>query len=104
MDKPSDILNRAAEIMIERGHAKKNFVTDDGRICVLGACRYAAVGSFSAVSNPQCVEVDDAVSPFLSAVTGYDFVPSWNDREETTETMAIGALHEAAILAKEAGE
>jgi hypothetical protein len=94
-DKPSDILNRAAEIMLERGHHKGDFVDPDtGRVCLYGA--------FDAACNELNAPYIGA--HYIAKAIDGAHIPVWNDRPETTEAMAIGVLHDAAVLAKEAGQ
>lgn len=98
--KTSEILNRAAEIMMERGHGKGQYIGDTGRVCVLGATCLA-----SGLTKKQCPQMGNQAP-------GYTYISKavgrvawfWNDSPETTEAMALGALHEAAILAKEQGD
>jgi hypothetical protein len=50
--------------------------------------------------------------PWLGRAVGfrtYNSTPgndaaAWNDQASTTEAMVLGALHDAALLAKEAGD
>lgn len=100
----SDNLNRAADIMIERGHCKRNYRDRDGRVCLLGAV-------YTALYGDATIDADVAVTLHLSDEVRYlgerawPLKPhQWNDRDETTEAMAIGFLHEAALAAKENGE
>jgi len=99
--KTSDILNRAAEVMMERGHTKGKFVDDEGRVCLMGALNTARTGS------PKIISRDIAADRILCRVIwgmSNTSIAHWNDRPSTTEAMAIGALYKAALLAKEQGE
>lgn len=101
--KTSDILNRAADIIIEGGHCKLQERTSGGAHCLFGAIRLAAnLGKFSAAGWMEYQEFPGYAQ--LVNVTG-DIRPwNWNDSPDTTEAMALGALHDAARLAKEAGD
>ena len=111
VEKSSDILNRAAEVILERGHCKRKREDLQGRVCLVGAVEVARHGHTAVVvraASPYC----DPALPWLGRAVGfrtYNSTPgndaaAWNDQASTTEAMVLGALHDAALLAKEAGD
>lgn len=94
--KTSEILNGAREVMMEKGHAKGRYVDGNGRVCLHGALMAASL----ALTNQTSAGV---AKEYLRRAIGEPSM-QWNDRDETTEAMALGALHEASLLAKEAGD
>lgn len=98
-----DLLLGAAGYMGEHGHCKRQLRDDDGRVCLMGSLHSAA----SLTLAEACELVDehaprdraratycDAVNALRNAIG--DFIPAWNDREETTQEDAILALKRAA--------
>lgn len=98
MEKTSDILNRAAEVMMERGHCKEALNGDNGEVCLAGSL--LAVLDETEYSFGRFIKA----KRFVAEACGERYIETWNDRTETTEAMAIGALHEAALLAKSEGD
>lgn len=104
--KTSEILTKAAEIMMERGHGKGDFFDQQGRPCVLGACLGAQGYVDVRAGENDWAFLTGGVVPYLAQAirTSGCGIATWNDSPDTTEAMALGALHEAAILAKEQGD
>ena len=85
MKPASQICRDAAKLIRERGHAKGNYESNDGRLCLVGALCYAGIGSDS--------------SRIYEAIEGVSGVPSpatWNDAPERTPAEVIAALEKAA--------
>lgn len=99
----SDTLNKAAAVILERGHHKGSYEDPHGRgVCLLGALLCVFSGQPGDWQNHE-VELDHCTA-YLEQVIDDSFVHDWNDRPETTPDMAYGALLEAGLLAKELGD
>jgi len=119
--KPSDVLNAAAEQIIERGWNQGDFVGSDGEsLCAMGAVRIAAGGGVTLRDSHYTVDMRlaplnagrlaDRACRYLheeiNNQTGYEIYPvgDWNDDRDRTVTEVITTLYAAAIRAKEAGD
>lgn len=114
----SSILDRAADVIEERGLNKgwyfSDFSQDDqnlsaweqaaetkGRCCTLGAI-YVAV--HETVEGPSFSEVDRAASFFadsLPTTPGHWGIPDWNDAPSRRKGQVVNALRRAAEMARE---
>lgn len=106
--KPSDILLRARDVLIEHGHAKYALVNSDGQHCALGAVFVSAgLGPYGRplVSGDEC---DRALIYLREQIckqgTGDPGISAWNNALERTADEVIDTFFDAAILAKEAGD
>lgn len=97
--KTSDLLNESAGVLMERGLWKGDPNDGGGGTCVAYAIMYASErGGNQRQARDYVLDVLD--QPHGNSEPIFD----WNDRPETTLGMALGALHEAALLAKEQGD
>ncbi len=110
--KPSDVLDRAADLMEERGWYRGFFISDDGAVCHLGAI-YAAAGRHvhrQSTGGTWFRVIDDRVDEPRRAVywdcmaIGEASIPAWNDIRCQSKDEAVAKLREAARMAREAGE
>lgn len=86
MEKDSIILQKARQLLIDKGWCQGSMMNDRGQFCALGALGF-------------CTQ--DAVSygdTFLKAAI-YDTVTSWNDRSTRTFEEVLQAFDEATSMA-----
>lgn len=111
----ADILERAATLIEERGHAKRVHVTKAGCLCSAGAM-YAVVGmepvpgqrncerwpTFSWERSLEAVEAYNWFSDWLKRSGFADDVDAvqWNDRRARTKEDVVSALRAAAQAAR----
>lgn len=107
----SDILNKAAELMMEKGHFKGDFFDSaTGALCLRGAICLAAKETFGEGdydflnTSYEHREALHILARLIAPGQTWAWIGEWNDATDTTAAMAIGALHEAALLAKEQGD
>lgn len=112
---PSEVLYKAADIIIERGHGKNSYVSADGSVCAVGAIRIACGGEVVPTSvYPSGFTVSDSgrldwseINSALKALRNHlheigewtpngDSLPMWNDRNDAQHVIA--ALRSAAEL------
>lgn len=86
---PADVLNRAADLIEEKGLAKRVFAAADGSHCAWGAMLEAgyALGELS---------LEAAETLMLAVVPRGESIPFWNDRPERTQAQVVAKLREAA--------
>lgn len=87
----------ASDVIMERGWHQGSRVTEDGRMCIIGALAYVTTHSwFGEVPWEVDLMLGDVVPEgwFRDAM-------HWNDRPERTEAQVHGLLHDAAMLWKE---
>lgn len=99
MTKISEILDRAADIIVGRGWTKQTVEDSYGRVCQLGAVRIAVDGDTFDRMNPIVYEVEK----FLEKIVGHDPV-YWNDSVVSDKGTIIGTLRDAAEIARLRGE
>ena len=95
MQLAKDILNKAADLIEEKGHCKERFKDDDGKMCMMGAVTEAFI------SQPfSWNQEDELASTLWEAVydeIGHDnLVSTWNDDPERQPYEVINALRFAA--------
>jgi hypothetical protein len=95
MSTVADVLDRAADVIAERGLCKGSFEGPDGSVCAGGALRVALTGG---PTNPLG---DDQFGTYMYAVHRMtdvvdDVVVNWNDAPQRTADDVIAALQEAA--------
>lgn len=102
----SEILDKAADLIEQRGHHKGWYCGDDGSLCATGAL-LAAAGMEPEPresANPWSTYDDerwdaaDAAWKVLDKVVN-DHSPNWNDRAERTAAEVVAKLREAAVVA-----
>lgn len=106
---PEEVLEKAAQALAEKGHCKGNFGDDEGRMCAVGAIRYAVSGSrgvyLASLSRPGDRELTDLAIQLLGKEIEsrvdtpqgyYDYVPLFNDRPSTTGEDVILMMKRAA--------
>jgi hypothetical protein len=95
MSTVADVLDRAADVIAERGLCKRDYEGRDGSVCAVGAIRVAVTGrARTGFSLGQFVTYKSA-SDWASDVVGSP-VARWNDAQERTADEVIAALREAA--------
>lgn len=101
-----ETLDKAADVMTERGQAKRTFKDPIGRVCLVGAIAvalgyeandYFPVRWETRFCNVLFGKLHDENPDQMPAIT-------WNDQPETTEGEVIDFLRQAAIAAKEASK
>lgn len=111
--KSSEVLKKAADLIVDRGHNKGAYVNEEGNVCALGAIRLACGGTVDSCQfSPSgwSVSIDQTVQIYMvhqvsRALRNYlrgdpdwnnfsDSIPSWNDRSDK-ETV-VNALRSAA--------
>jgi hypothetical protein len=103
---PEGVLCRAAEVMEEVGWGQHDYLADDGRVCVLGACMVAAGGDPARCYRGNGALFDVAVerlADHLHASAAFFSVATWNDKHCKSQEQAVSALRVAAGGCKEAG-
>ena len=92
MKSDSQICRDAAQIIRERGHAKGELKTNDGRLCLIGAL-YEVLGE-----QEERPPVLVTWPPYLAVrrVLADRWVSLWNDAPERTPEEVIAALETAA--------
>lgn len=99
MPTPTDaaLLQRAADLMKDRGHAKHKLVDDDGRVCLLGALSLACADS--PLKLPQrSFDLLKKVEKYLmrkKKVSQFDAV-AWNNKTKTRASEVMAALRGTA--------
>lgn len=113
----SEILNKAADLIVDRGHNKGAYVNDQGNVCALGAIRLVCGGTVDSCQfSPSgwTVSIDETVKIYTvhevsKALRNYlrgdpdwnnfsDSVPSWNDRND--KDAVVRALRGAALFSE----
>lgn len=102
--KTSEILQAAADLIKEKGHAKGVYRLEDGRCCIVGAIYYAAAGPDGLKVLPMPDGALASVDYVMEAL-GMKGIPltTWNDAPTTTPEMVIAALEGGAALAASRG-
>jgi hypothetical protein len=95
---PAEVLEKAADVIDERGHCKGKLIDSSGRVCITGAICFAINGY--AGGRPV-----GGITQYLHAVIGRDVI-SWNDAPERTAAEVTSTMRAvAAVLrAQEAQE
>lgn len=88
----ADILDRAADVIVERGWCQWQYEDAAGYVCVAGAIRCAAAGSPRSRHNADMNRAYAA----LRRHAGIDNPPAWNDQPERVVDEVIAALRETA--------
>lgn len=89
-----ETLNKAADVIEERGHTKYALQDSQGRVCLYGAINLALSGSATSFS----VKVSNTQHQFASRL-GFQSASSaidWNNRNWRTQEEVINRLREAA--------
>lgn len=104
------VFRRAAEVIAERGHAKKKFESETGEVCAVGALRVAfgydaeaPLDSPIFADEPWLVAVKFLSPRIYSNTTEGDpveRVADWNDAAERTPAEVVQALRDAAAAAE----
>lgn len=113
----ADILDKAADLIEQRGHAKRVHVTKAGCLCASGAM-YAAVGMEPVPGQRECgrwpsfdwsrsLEVAEAYDWFGAWLKRSGFkadtdAVQWNDRKIRTKEEVVSTLRAAAQAARAA--
>lgn len=117
--KTSEVLNKAADLIEQRGHSHGRYIDIDGAVCALGAVRVACgapvVPKYVGVGYMLDMSAVDAdVNGMMTARRAllcylnehaddydpvFDSIPKWNDRNDA-ETV-INALRSAALTAED---
>ena len=102
-----EILDKAADLMTERGFCKRIEEDHHGRVCLVGAINLVTIGTAITMPNE---DGEKAISfcgnllygRFSSPIGLMDRSPVyWNNMSERTEAEVVDFLREAAIAAKE---
>jgi hypothetical protein len=95
MSTVADVLDRAADVIVERGHHKRNYVGLDGSVCAVGAIRVAIAGGPVSPLRIDQFDTYRSAQAWASDVVGSP-ISRWNDAPERTAGEVIAALREAA--------
>lgn len=117
--KTSEVLNKAADLIDQRGHSHGTYVDSNGAVCALGAVRITCgatvipkfFGGGYTLDMGMANENFDAIRNARRALHHYlrasshdydllsDSIPNWNDRNDK-ETV-VNALRSAALTAED---
>jgi hypothetical protein len=107
--KPSEICDRAADVIDARGWAQKVYQTSDGRVCLIGALRIASEESLDDPTQlqPQAKWSNEYL--FAAAAirkTGGDIsnLAAWNDTVPKHKDEVIKLLRNSAAFMREQNE
>jgi putative intracellular protease/amidase len=95
MSTVADVLDRAADVIAERGHCKGDYEGPDGSVCAIGALLVAIAGGPADPLNARQFHTYMSARDWASDVVG-NAVARWNDAPERTADEVIAALREAA--------
>jgi hypothetical protein len=105
--KPSEICTRAIDLLETHGWTTGTYRERDGRLCLIGACRAAALHLTAPPITPdvatEYISVDfmypneyyQALNE-LHTVAHTTNLAQWNDTRAKTQDRVIGVLHTAA--------
>ncbi len=91
----SDTVEKAADLLRERGWTQHTFEDSQGRLCVVGALHHASSGAYNALAS----ETYNAIAKCL----GRGDLPLWNDAPERTQAEVEDKLMEAAKALRNEG-
>jgi hypothetical protein len=98
MSTVADVLDRAADVIAERGHYKGDYEGPGGEVCVAGAIRVAVTGT--AMPHPKTADrtrhVIGSAYNSLGRAIGDPIITYWNDAPGRPADEVIAALREAA--------
>jgi hypothetical protein len=98
---PASLLNRAADILDERGWFQGNYMSPDGCVCALGSLHLAAnelVGAPNRATFATGPEFEAALDRIYGALQSdsMDSIADWNDSEGRTKDEVQAMLRRAA--------
>lgn len=100
----SEILNKAADIVEQRGHSKGVYSDSTGRVCAVGAINAAILGTTKIEHLPIWYSGLDThagrVLHSLVCADEYWSITDWNDAPERTKEEVVAALRQAAEAVK----
>lgn len=79
--KPSEVVEKAIEILDDKGWCQNNFVNPDGKVCL-----EEALGRANWIVSKNSVMPEDVYSGVreTTGISKYAFLSEWNDRPERT--------------------
>lgn len=87
------VLNDAADLIEQRGHAKRCLLGEDGSLCVIGAINMAANGHQNYTNASEVIGEEFAVRAGLKTLS---HVIGWNNADERTPEEVTARLRSAA--------
>lgn len=101
----SEVLERTADTILERGWCQNELEDPAGRVCLLGALHHVLIGKkFDWEPDPALKPLYFKVMDSLEAVgvrTGGKAVANWNNAPKRTQKEVIETLRRAASHARE---
>jgi hypothetical protein len=102
MSTVADVLDRAADVIVERGHHKGSYEGWDGTVCAGGALRVAITGKpFTRFTGAGEAVTYMSARDRLCDLLGSP-IARWNDAPDRTADEVIAALREAARRERDA--
>jgi hypothetical protein len=99
--KPSEVLEHAAVVLMERGHYKGNYeAPGGGPVCLHGAINCALAG------DPNVIQLDPVANTVVAALSFTARRPdlaTWNDLESTSAEDVILLCKKTAAMLAEGG-
>jgi hypothetical protein len=99
---PADLLDQAANLIEERGHAKDFYEDGQGRLCAVGALRVAAFGDSrypkAGLVDTSYIQAYDLLEAEVEQID-YAFITEWND--ESDASTVVATLRAAAAKARQ---
>ena len=93
LSKQKKIIYKAACLMRQYGHVKKQLGSERIGFCVAAAIRQVMYGSTKAPEDDRYRIVTDRVFKFCPA--GFHNLATWNDHKDTTQESIVKALEKA---------
>lgn len=92
------VLIEAAHAIRTRGHTQHELVSDDGRLCMIGAINFVRTGSAEFQADYGGMQYTGRVADFLFGRTSHTRAVMWNNAPERTAAEVIAALEDAAFF------
>jgi hypothetical protein len=99
--KPSEILEQAAAVIMERGHCKEEYEDETGRVCLHGAINCVMSGDATLIPVGPAAHT---VVAALSFIAGETNTATWNDLESTSAEDVILLCKKTAAMLAEGGQ
>lgn len=100
----ADLLNRAADILDQRGHVKGGLINSEGNLCALGSLLKAdGRTDTEIVFSGLTPLVEEAVKQIAANLEPQPHGPSysicsWNNKPETTKETVVNKFREVAAI------
>lgn len=93
---PGIILERAADIIDERGWYQGGYEARDGRVCAAGAIRLATgLAAIPPIEDTETVVLNAAYRALEAALPTH-YISTWNDWPHQTKEQVTGTLRQIA--------